>query len=462
MSIARYTSIGSALVVAMILTRLLDEDVYGAYRKLWLIYAILGPALINSLAGTLYYRGGDKNRDSAIAANMFLGAVYGLGTGALAWFFAPFWAGQLNVPELVDGFRMFAPYMILAVFAGIAEPLFVVLHRKKWLLGYSLSYNFVEAALIVVPFAMGLPVQQVVLIMSIGPALRTLFILILGFSQMKRVPGLKDVGRELPVSFKYGVGILILSVAGVAAAEADKWVIGSYFESDALFAIYVIGAKKIPFIIALTSAVSASIVSEYAARLRQGDVDGAMQEARGASVRLSLIIIPVVAWLFVYAEEVMVLLFGKYEASAPIFRIYILTVLSQLIFPQSIALGAGRSDVNARFGVVEVVVNITLSIILVMWIGLKGPAIATLIGHFFFTGMMLWFCWKTFQIKPSAFFPGKKSVGLLWSLPAVVIAAFLLKYTFVFGWAGFAIAGVVTGLIVLISLKRSARPEKVQ
>jgi len=455
MTLSRYVSIGSALLVAMILTRLLSEDVYGAYRKLWLIYAILGPALISSIANTLYYRGNDADKDSAIFSNLIIGLFYGLGTGALAWFFAGFWAGQLNVSELENGFRLFAPYMALAVFAGIAEPLFVVINRKKWLLGYSFVYNIIESALIIIPFALGFDIETVVLIMCIGPALRSIAVIVVSVTQTQTWPGLKSISTEIPISLKYGFGIILLSFAGIAASEADKWVIGSFFESDALFAIYVIGAKKLPFITALTSAVSAALVTEFATKLRSGDTLSAVKQASSASTRLTLIMLPIITWLFIYAEEVMVLLFGKYEASAPVFRIYMLTVISQLIFPQSITLGSGRSDVNAKFGIAEVVLNISLSILFVIQFGFLGAAFATLISHFFFTGCLLWYCKRAYKINPFDLFPNKKTFLLLLTLPLVIGTGFIFKNLLHLSWSGFLITGLLSAAVILFSLKKA-------
>lgn len=455
MTLSRYMSIGSALLVAMILTRLLSEDDFGAYRKLWLIYAILGPALISSIANTLYYRGNGEDRERAIFSNLIIGLFYGLGTGALAWVFAGFWAGQLNVYELENGFRLFAPYMALAVFSGIAEPLFVVINRKKWLLGYSALYNTIESALIVVPFALGFDIETVVLIMSIGPALRSIAVIVVAFSQTERWPGFISIFSELPISLKYGFGIILLSLAGIAASEADKWVIGSFFESDALFAIYVIGAKKLPFITALTSAVSAALVTEFATKLRSGDTASAVSQASSASTRLTLIMLPLIAWLFIYAEEVMVLLFGKYEASAPVFRIYMLTVLSQLIFPQSITLGSGRSDINAKFGVAEVVLNISLSIFFVIQFGFLGAAFATLISHFFFTGCLLWYCKRAYKINPKDLFPNKKVFLVATTLPLIIFVGLSFKTFLDMSWLGFFSTGMISAGLILLSLKKS-------
>lgn len=455
MSLSRYMSIGSALLVTIILTRLLDEEVYGAYRKLWLIYAILGPVFISSIANTLFYRGKGASRDEAIAANMAIGLLYGLLTGAIAWIFSPFWANQLNVQDLQAGFALFAPYMALSVYAGIAEPLFVTMNRKKWLITYSAAYNIFEASLIVVPFALGYPIEQVVFIMAIGPALRSLFLTVLAIKSVSHDITFSSIFKEIPVSLKYGFGLILLSIAGISATEVDKWVVGSCFESDAIFAIYVIGAKKIPFIIALTSSVSAALVNEYVNEVRAGNFEGILNEIRKASARLSLIIIPVIACLFIYAEEVLIMLFGSsYSASAPVLRVYMLTVLSQLFFPQSVSLAAGKSGVNAFAGFTELAVNIILSIILVMALGLIGPALATLAGHFLFTFILLVYCFKAFGIRPTSFLPDARIRSLWWSLGGVILIGTIFKYSIHWNWTGFAVTGIVCAVLVIRSLRK--------
>lgn len=450
---ARYASIGAALLVTMVLTRVLDQDVFGAYRKVWLVYAIVGPAFVNTLANTLYYRGKAGEGNIAISVNLMLGAVYGLITGLIGLVFAGFWASALNIPEFTDAFRMFSPYMALAVFAGIAEPLFITLKRKKWLVGYSVGYNIIEFCLIVIPFAMGLPIAQILLIMAIGPAIRSLIVIGVALQGMQQWPGWSAVKAELPVSLKYGWGIFLLTAVSLATVYTDKWVVGVFFDSDSLYAIYEIGAKKIPFVVALTSAVSAALVAEYAGDLKTGSFSGIVSEARKASARLSYLVVPGLCMLFVYAEEVLFLLFGGYSESAPIFRVYLLTILTQLVFPQSILLGVGRSDVNARFGVAELVFNLIFSIALVMSLGLIGPAIATLLGHVLFTLLLFRYCRRKYGIKSRSLIPGKEIASLLWMLPVVIAIGAGLKYGIMLVWPGFAVTAAIVAILSLYGVK---------
>jgi len=240
---------------------------------------------------------------------------------------------------------------------------------------------------------------------------------------------------------------------GIATVEADKWIVSIFFESDALFAIYAVGAKKIPFITALTAAAAAALVTQYAGKMNQGDFSGFLTEARKASSRISLIVIPLIAVLFVFAEEVMVLLFEKYADSAPIFRIYLLVIVTQLVFPQSILLGAGKSHVVARYGIIELVTNVGLSILLIAPFGLLGPAYATLAGHILIVILLSLHAAKAFGISPTEILPDGRIRPIIWGLPVVAVVSGLLKYSAGLSLSGLIIAGAFSGVIILAMLR---------
>lgn len=457
MALSRFITVGTMLAVAMVLTRLLDEADYGGYRKVWLVYAVLGPAFLNTLASTLYYRGKTDDRDAAIQVNLLLGLLFGLVTALAGFLFADFWAAQLNAESLSSSFRAFSPYMGLAVLAGLAEPLFITLERKKWLLSYTLGYCMIEFVLIVLPFALGLPLPYILLIMAIGPGLRCVIVIYVSLRFVKAFPGRARLTEEFKKSLHYAGGIMLLSIVSVGIIQIDKWVIGVYFIGDALYATYEIGAKKLPFITAITSSVSAALVSEYTAKLRAGNYDAALREARQASSRLMVLLVPSLVILFIYAEEVLRVLFGGYEASAPVFRIYLCTLLTQLVYPQSIVLGLGRSDVTARYSIYEFIFNLCMSIILVIFIGFLGPAVATLLAHVLFTVLLLSFCRRTYGIRPSGFIPvpEKTTLYFFFVVGSAVCISVFLKHGLNWQLAGLTVSAALSGLSSLWWLRRT-------
>jgi len=452
MTIARSLSALFAFAVMIVLTRILPEEGYGAYRKLWLLYGLTGPMFVSSLVGTLYYRGGvAKERSIAIWANILLAGFYSLLVGLLGFFGAPLWSEVFNSPGLTAGFRHFAPYMMFSTFAGIAEPIFVIIERKRWLLYYNLVYNIAETFLIIVPFWMGLPLGQVVLLMSIGPALRTLYLVGLALRKSGRLSSWATLKGELPASLRYGLGIMLTAFIGVAIQDADKWIISNYFNSDRIYAIYAVGARKIPFVAAVATSVGLSIISQYSKEMSKGNYKPLLRAVKKSTNQLSLVLLPLLVVMFIFAEELMVVIFKKYAASAPIFRIYLGTIITSMLFPQSFILGMGLSQVQARMGALELVVNLGLSLWLVRYMGLLGPAVGTLAGSLFYTALLMRYARKNYGISYAHFLPSLSLWPMILSLAGLAGVSYWLKLHMPALWA-FAVGLVLMGLVMLLHL----------
>src|SRR5690606_35627168 len=110
------------------------------------------------------------------------------------------------------------------------------------------------------------------------------------------------------------------------------------------------------------------------------NVDDAIKKIFSVSVKLLKRILPFVIILFVFAEEALVLLYGKFGESAPIFRIYLVIVLIHFLFADVLLLTFGKSNWIAIVAFFECGVNIFLSIYLLNIFGLNGPAVSTLIS----------------------------------------------------------------------------------
>lgn len=454
MTMARSVSIVAALVVAMILTRFLTQDYYGYYRKLWLIYMLLGPAFISASVGTLYYRGGvHENKSVPIYSAIFLSSVFSITIFLIAFIGADTFARLFNAPGLSMAIRGFSIYMLFSTFASLSEPVFVLIHRKRWLLYYNLTYNVIESLLIVIPFYLRLPLSEIVLIMSVGPFIRTIFIIWLVYTHSGDKPEWQQLKSEFHRSLSYSMGLFIMALAGMASVQIDKWVVSSYFSSDSMYAIYSVGARKIPFISALITSITSSLVVHYSDQLKKNDFKQILNAARQATDRLFLILVPVMLLLFIYSREIMILLFQKYADSAPVFQIYIGILVSQFFFAQSVILGKGLSKINAWIGIIEVVLNLILSLILIRTFGLLGPAIATLIAHWAFQLMIFGYCHHKFGIPVNEFLPTKKIIPLILTVPLVFIFSMGVKMIISSGLLSFIISSVMVVLILLVQYR---------
>lgn len=450
MTLARSVSIIAALAVAMVLTRILTQNYYGSYRKLWLIYMLLGPSFMSAATGTLYYRGGiQKKKSIAIYSSILLSLFFSGIIFLIGFIGAKKFALLFNAPGLSEAIRGFSFYMFFSTFAGLAEPIFVIIHRKKWLLIYNITYNFIESLLIVIPFYLGIQLEIIVLIMSVGPFLRTVFIIFLSVYQTDERPLWNEIKEEFGQAISYSVGLFVVAIAGIASIQIDKWVVSSYYSSDIVYAIYSVGARKIPFISALTASITSSLIVHFSAKLKDNQFEKLLVSARKATDQLFLYVIPAMVLFFIFSKEIMVILFQKYASSAPVFQVYLFIIVSQFFFAQSIILGKGLSKVNAWIGFVEVIVNLVLSLIFIRTIGLLGPAIATLIAHFIFQFLLIAYCRYKFHIRIRDFLPTKDIWPLLITLPLVIIISIGMKSLILNSLISLVLSGLVLGSILI-------------
>ncbi len=425
MTAARAVNVIAALVVMMVLTRILEPVEYGAYKKLWLIFMLFSPGITSMLVKTLYFRGELSGHRAAIWTAIFVGAVSSLIISVIIALASTPLAWAVQAPEISEPMRWFALYILFATYSSVAEPIFVLAERKKWLLGYNLSYNLIESALIVVPFYLGLPLESVIQIMIAGPLLRSVFVTLFAAKQAG-VPIWKEVTRELPVSLSYGLGVLLIFITGIGITQIDKLIVAVMFESEELYAIYVVGAQTLPLIPAFISSVSSAIIVQYAAQINSRNYDSALIAIRSATDRLFLIITPIIVVCFFLAEPIMVVLFDQYAESAPIFQIYAITTIYKLFLAETLLLATGRTRIIAVFNVGEVILNIPLSLALIEFMGILGPAIATLIAHLIAILALTVYTARTESLRVSNFLPSSKILPLLVSLPVLGGVSFFL------------------------------------
>jgi O-antigen/teichoic acid export membrane protein len=437
-----------ALFVAMILTRLLEEEVYGIYRKVWLIYGISGPIFISSLVNTLYYQRSDPEATNrSVWGAVLLSVGYGGLVSAFLWIASPWLADLINAP-IAQALQNFAWYAGLSVVAGLAEPLFVLAHRKKGLLAYNLGYNLIEASLIAGAFYLGYPLERVMLVMAMGPALRLIILVVWLFRGSYHWPGLREAVSVIPESLRYGVGLMLTAIVGIAVKDIDNWIVSWAFQSNVIYAIYAIGARKVPFISAYTNSVSSGLVMQFSPQLKQGDFRAIGSSIRTQTNRVWLLLVPALMVGWIFTEEILVWVFEKatYAQSAPIFRIYLLLLIPNMLFPQSVLLGTGKSYVQARFSMIELVLNIGLSILLVRAIGLVGPAWASLVGGLTYTWLHMWYCRKQYGMSMRRFLPDGSTLLRLTGLAVIGAVAYYLKTDWL--WVSFLGFGTLAAAFV--------------
>jgi O-antigen/teichoic acid export membrane protein len=108
--------------------------------------------------------------------------------------------------------------------------------------------------------------------------------------------------------------------------------------------------------------------------------------------------------LMIFSDQLYPLLFrGGFEKSAQIFNIYLLLLISRMIFPQTVVMALQRNAVLFRFSMVETGANVLLSISLMHWIGIRGIAYGTVLAFLLEKLLLIVYLAKSKKIRPDAY-----------------------------------------------------------
>lgn len=424
---ARSVSIVSALLVSMVLARIISVQALGEYKTVWILYGVLGPIFTSSLTGLLYYRGANKeNVSEVIVSGLIWSSLAGLFMFLVTWFGFPLWEYLFHADGQIIAFRNFAIYLFFSGFTSPIEAIFILKRRNKWLFAHNVISNLIEFSCVVVPYSLGYDIEVVTRWLIVAPYLRASFLILFTWHDWNQIKwstffnGFKSDGN-------YVLGLAVVALAGIVSVQIDSWFVRWFYEDTALFAEYVIGARKIPFLSALLSSVSAALILQIGKQLRERKFGEVFAQINPLASTLFSLLLPFLVLFLVFAKEIMLLLFGGFEASAPVFQIYIGTVLVHFLFPDTILLAMGKSSRVIQASLIEIVFNVVLSISFLYWIGFTGPAWATLISHVIY----IWVCMifvraETGESASLSNYISFRKCGLGITISAIVLLAFYL------------------------------------
>ena len=166
----------------------------------------------------------------------------------------------------------------------------------------------------------------------------------------------------------------------------------------------------IALVLALASGLNAAMLTEFATR---GQMKESLAKIKDKSRKLMHLLFPSAILMLLFAKWIYPRMFtDEFIRSADVFMVYSLLIIPRLIFPQTILIGRKKTHITLIAAVLELTVNIPLSIYLALdyggkGLGTVGVALATFfvycIGKIFLAGYL----WIKMKIRPSEYIPLK-------------------------------------------------------
>jgi len=201
--------------------------------------------------------------------------------------------------------------------------------------------------------------------------------------------------------FRLSWPLMVYAIAVSMARIFDGWLVSWFFQDESTFAIFRYGAREFPLAVALATGVTTAFVP-----LLQKDINQGMADLKRRSARLIKIIFPISAVLIIISPWAFELVFTEdFVPSAYIFNIYLLLVLSQLLFPHAIVLSFKENQTILRASLVELAFNVILSLIFIQWWDLEGVALATVIAYLVEKIIYIQYLKRKFSILSTQYVP---------------------------------------------------------
>lgn len=303
--------------------------------------------------------------------------------------------------EISDSFRYFQllfVYILISNPANLIEYIYLLKNKPKRIFLYGTTTFTLQLIFIVVPILMGKGIVWCFWAMIAISAIRFiwLFFLLYKYSTFKiSVPFIKE-------HLSLGTPLILSMLLAGSAQYIDSFIILQKFDAGT-FAIFRYGARELPIVVLLANAFDNAMVPEFTSGKSIALV---LKTLRRKTRQLIFMLAPLSALLIVFSSWFYPIVFSEeFRESAYVFNIYLLIIISRLVFPQTILVGLKKTRPILVTGVFELAINVALSLIFVQFFGIFGVALATVIAYYIEKAVLIAYCSMKLKIRVNKYIP---------------------------------------------------------
>jgi O-antigen/teichoic acid export membrane protein len=177
-------------------------------------------------------------------------------------------------------------------------------------------------------------------------------------------------------SAPFGISNALYSLRG----QSDQWVAASLFALHS-FAAFSIAALVQQIVHIFRHSVMEAFLPSMSRMEAAGDVRGMMQMNSRANVMVSTVLYPVLAVAFVFAEEIITLIYtATYLEAAPVMRLYVVAMAAMVIEVGSLVLLLRQGAFALKLSAATLVVSVAASLTAAHFVGLTGAAAGSVLA----------------------------------------------------------------------------------
>lgn len=285
-------------------------------------------------------------------------------------------------------------YILLTIPAYLNEYILLVAEKFKELTIYGLLSFFIHIAIILVALFINNNIWFVVYGLILIALIKFIFLLFL----LKKYA---EISFDLPLFKTMAINSLPLSISYFLSGSSeviDTYLVKKYF-TEADFAVYRFGARELPIVLILANAFSSAAIPKIAENLEEG-----LAIIKSNATQLFSYLFPLTVILMFSSNYLFINFFNvQFAQSAVVFNVYLLLIISRLLFPQTILNGIGKNNFLMLSAFLETIINIISSIYFLKIYGIIGIAVGTIVANVFDKVLLITYCKYKLNINPSQY-----------------------------------------------------------
>ena len=362
-------------MLPIVLTRTLDPHAFGEYRLLWLAISTLMIVTPMCMAPALYYFLPRSDRPTRrLYVNQTL--IFLVGAGVVSAWALSVWNPWL--PGKLEGISEMHPltvpvFALLWIFATALDVLPTAEERVGWQAKAVVSLAAIRAVgLSAVAIATG-DLGAVLWALALFAALKSAVLIV----YVARYHGLAG-----PFARRETFKAQVRQAAPFAASGAlhgirtqgDQWIAAALF-SVTQFAAFSVGTVLAPLVQIFRQSVNHVFLPSMSRLQSTGDVAGMLALNSRANCMVALLAYPLLAFVFVFATQVVTLVYtSTYLEAVPVMRLYIVGLVAFTVELVSVLFVLRQGGFAARVNALVLGVAIPLSFVGALRWGLVGAA----------------------------------------------------------------------------------------
>jgi len=367
-------------LLPVVLARCLEPGAFGEYRLLWLAVMTVMAVTPLSMPQSLYFfvpRSDGPTRRLYVHQTM----LYLAGAGLLAGMALSAWNPLL--PQSVHPLTRFGPLVpeLVAVWAVayLLDLLPTIDERVSWQASIVIALSLIRVFGLAAAALFTGDVRDLILVLLCvaGIKLVVLTFYVAKFHGLGR-PWLR--WRAFTGQIRHAAPFGFSSALYALRVQADQWVAASLFALQS-FAAFSIAAVLGPMINLFRVSVNHAFLPSMSRLQADGDLRGMLDLNSRANVMVAALAYPLLAFAFVFAEDVVSLIYtSAYLEAAPVMRVYIASLAAFVVEVVSIMLLLKEGAFSLRLNLLVFVLSAAMSWLGAHHFGLPGAAAGSTIA----------------------------------------------------------------------------------